>query len=55
MDGRWFTVLFLFVVPAALMGVTVVWFAANPVAILAEIAAMIVGGLYLLTYTESFV
>lgn len=55
MDGRWFTVLFLFLLPAALIAVTVEWFSSNPVAILAEIAAMIVGGLYLLTYTESFV
>jgi hypothetical protein len=54
MDGRLFTVLLLFVVPAALIGVTVFRFSANPVAIFALLAAMVVGGFYLLTYTESF-
>lgn len=54
MDGRWFTLVMLFFVPIVLLAVTVVWFASNPIAILAEIAAMIVGTLYLLTYKESF-
>jgi hypothetical protein len=36
------------------MGVTVVWFASNPIAILVELGAMIVGALYLLTYTDAF-
>jgi hypothetical protein len=54
MDGRLFTVLFLLVLPAALMGVTIVWFASNPVSILILFAVMIAGGYYLLTYTESF-
>jgi len=54
MDGRLFTVLFLFLLPAALMGVTIVWFASNPVSILVLFAVMIAGGFYLLTYQESF-
>jgi len=54
MDGRLFTVLFLLVLPAILMGVTVVWFASNPVAILVLFAAMIAGAFYLLSYTEAF-
>jgi len=54
MDGRLFTVLFALVLPAALMGVTIVWFASNPVSILALFAVMIAGGYYLLTYSESF-
>ncbi len=54
MDGRWFTVFFLFLAPIVAIAVAVVWFSSNPVAILAAIAAMILGALYLLTYTESF-
>jgi len=54
MDGRLFTVIFLLLLPAALMGVTIVWFASNPVSILVLFAVMIAGGYYLLTYTESF-
>jgi hypothetical protein len=53
-DGRLLTVLFLFVVPAVLVGVTVFRFSANPVAIFALLAVMVVGGFYLLTYNESF-
>jgi hypothetical protein len=54
MDGRLLTVLLLLVVPAALLGVTVLEFSSNPVAVLALIAVMIAGGFYLLTYSESF-
>lgn len=54
MDGRLFTVLAFFVVPAALIGVTIGWFSSNPVSIFAMIAAMIAGAFYLLTYRESF-
>jgi hypothetical protein len=54
MDGRLLTVLLLLVVPAALIGLTVLEFHSNPVAIFALLAAMIVGGFYLLSYTESF-
>ncbi len=54
MDGRWFTVLFAFLLPAVLMGVTIVYFASNPVSIFVLFAVMIAGGYYLLTYHESF-
>ncbi len=54
MDGRLFTVIFLFVVPAALIGVTIGLFHSNPVAIFALFVAMLVGAFYLLTYRESF-
>jgi hypothetical protein len=54
MDGRWFTALALLVAPAVGIGVTVVWFASNPVAIFTAFAAMIAGAFYLLTYTETF-
>ncbi len=54
MDGRLFTILALFVLPAALLGVTIGWFSSNPVAIFVLIAVMIVGAFYLLTYRESF-
>jgi hypothetical protein len=54
MDGRWFTVLFLLVLPAALIAASVIWFASNPIAIFSAFAAMIAGAFYLLTYTDSF-
>jgi hypothetical protein len=54
MNGRWLTVLLLWVVPAVGIGATVVWFSANPLAIMAGLSAIIVGALYLLTYTERF-
>jgi hypothetical protein len=54
MDGRLFTVLVLLILPAALIGVTVLEFSSNPVAIMCLISVMIVGTLYLLSYNESF-
>ena len=54
MDGRLATVLLTFVLPAALLGVTVVEFASNPVAVLVLISTMVAGGFYLLTYQETF-
>ncbi|MGI0070478.1 MAG: hypothetical protein ACRECT_00115 [Thermoplasmata archaeon] len=54
MDGRWVTFLLLFVVPAVGIGATVEWFHSNPVAIMVAVGALILGALYLLTYTESF-
>jgi hypothetical protein len=54
MDGRLFTVLVLLALPAALIGLTVLEFHANPVAIFALIAVMIAGTFYLVSYTESF-
>ena len=54
MDGRRFAVLFLLVVPAALLGLTVVEFHSNPVSIMVLLAAMLAGAFYLLTYQETF-
>ncbi|HXY46705.1 MAG TPA: hypothetical protein VEK13_02255 [Thermoplasmata archaeon] len=54
MDGRWLTFLLLIALPAALIGVTVVAFSSNPVAIFTLLAAMVIGAFYLLTYTETF-
>jgi hypothetical protein len=54
MDGRWFTVLFLFIVPAIGIAASVLWFASNPIAIFVAFSAMVAGGFYLLTYTDSF-
>jgi len=54
MDGRLFTVLVLLALPAALIGLTVVEFHTNPVAIFLLLGVMVVGALYLVSYTESF-
>jgi hypothetical protein len=54
MDGRFYTVLLLLVLPAVLIGVTVVEFHSNPVSILGLLAVMVVGVFYLVSYTESF-
>ncbi|HLM70793.1 MAG: hypothetical protein ACHQ0I_01190 [Candidatus Lutacidiplasmatales archaeon] len=54
MDGRMFTVLALLLLPAILIGVTVVEFHSNPVAILGLIAVMIAATFYLVSYTETF-
>ncbi len=54
MDGRLTTVLLTLVLPAILLGVTVIAFSSNPVAIFALIAVMIAGAFYLLSYTETF-
>ncbi len=40
------------VLPAALLGVAIVYFASNPLAVIGTITAMIGGGMYLLTYQE---
>ncbi|HTW40490.1 MAG TPA: hypothetical protein VMF04_06535 [Thermoplasmata archaeon] len=54
MNGRWVTVLLLWVVPAVAIGATVAWFNSNPLAIMIALSAMILGALYLLTYSERF-
>lgn len=54
MDGRWLTVILLFVLPAAGIAATFEWFHSNPVAIFVALGAMVLGALYLLTYTEAF-
>jgi hypothetical protein len=54
MDGRVFTLLLTQLLPAGLIGVTIWRYAANPVALVALLVVMVVGGLYLLTYSDSF-
>jgi hypothetical protein len=54
MDGRGLTVLLFLVLPAVLIGVTIVEFASNPLAIFILLAAMVAGGFYLLSYNASF-
>ena len=54
MDGRLLTVLLTLLLPAALLGVTIVYFSSNPVAIFSLLAVMVGGAFYLLSYTETF-
>jgi hypothetical protein len=54
MNGRWWTVLLLWAVPAVGIAVTVEWFGTNPISIMVCLSAIILGALYLLTYTERF-
>jgi hypothetical protein len=54
MDGRLLTVLLTLVLPAVLLGVTILYFASNPVSIFVLFGVMVAGGCYLLTYTETF-
>lgn len=54
MDGRLATVLLAFVLPGVLLGVTVWKFASNPLSVLVLVSAMVIGGLYLLSYSETF-
>jgi hypothetical protein len=54
MNGRWVTVLLLWVVPAVGIGATIAWFRSNPVSIMVCLGAIVLGALYLLTYTERF-
>jgi len=54
MDGRALTLLVAELVPAALIGVTIWRFASNPVALVVLLGVMVVGGLYLLSYTDTF-
>jgi hypothetical protein len=54
MDGRWVTVIGFLIVPTILIGLTVVEFATNPIAILILLAMMLAGGMYLVSYTSTF-
>jgi hypothetical protein len=54
MEGRWLTFLLLIALPAVLLVLTVLEFNSNPVSIFVLIAVMLVGGFYLLSYSESF-
>lgn len=54
MDGRVLTALLGIVLPAILIGVTIAFFASNPVSILALFVVMTGGVFWLLSYSESF-
>lgn len=54
MDGRLVTILAAFVLPAALIALTVWQFGSNPLALMGLFVVMIGGGLYLLSYSETF-
>jgi uncharacterized protein (DUF2062 family) len=53
-DGRVVAILLTIVLPGALIAVTAVYFALNPIAMLVLFSVMLVGVLYLLSYTEDF-
>jgi hypothetical protein len=53
-DGRIVVVGLAIVLPGVLMGATVVWFSTNPLAMLGLFATMLLGGLYLLSYSDTF-
>ncbi|MCI4330642.1 MAG: hypothetical protein L3K19_02200 [Thermoplasmata archaeon] len=54
MDGRLLTVLLTIAAPLALVVVDVAKFSSNPLVILCLLVVMIGGGMYLLTYNETF-
>lgn len=54
MNGRWFTLVFLFAIPVVGIAATIAWFSSNPIAIFVALGAIVMGALYLLTYTETF-
>jgi hypothetical protein len=54
MDGRVVTALATLLLPTILIAVTIWEFASNPLVILILISTMVVGGIYLLTYRETF-
>jgi hypothetical protein len=54
MDSRIIVGLATIVLPAVLVGITVWRFASNPLSILGLLTVMMVGSVYLLSYTESF-
>lgn len=54
MDGKLVTGVGLLLVPGALIGVTIAWFASNPVSIFAMLALMTAGAFYLMTYRDDF-
>ena len=54
MDGRLTAALLTLLLPAVLIGVTILEFSSNPVAIFGLLAVMIAGAFYLISYTETF-
>lgn len=53
MEGRSWVVILTLIIPAILIGITVVAFAINPLSILVLLTIMVGGVLYLQTYTEA--
>jgi hypothetical protein len=53
-DGRFIVVGLTLVLPAILMAVTVGWYSTNPISMLILFSVMLLGCLYLLTYSEAF-
>jgi len=41
------------IVPAALLGITIVFFSMNPLSVLGCMGWMVGGGMYLMTYTDA--
>jgi hypothetical protein len=53
-DGRIIVVGLTLVLPAILMIATVEWFSTNPISMLILLSVMLLGCLYLLSYTDVF-
>lgn len=53
MDGRLWAGLLGIALPAVLVAITIWKFSSNPVALVTLFTTMIVGGIYLLTFSES--
>jgi len=54
MDSRLLIALATILLPAVLIGLTVWRFASNPLSILALLTIMMIGSVYLLSYTDAF-
>lgn len=51
-QGKTVAALLGLVAPAVAIGVTIAWFASNPVSIVIELTVLIGGGFYLVTYQD---
>ncbi len=54
MDGRVFVVALGLILPAVLIGVTVVWYSDNPISMLILFSVMLLGALYLVSYKDTY-
>jgi len=54
MDSRVIAALLTIALPAALIGVTVYRFSANPIALVTLMGVMVLGAVYVLSYGDSF-
>ncbi|MCI4340025.1 MAG: hypothetical protein L3K06_04635 [Thermoplasmata archaeon] len=54
MDGRIIAGFLTIALPAVLIGVTIWRFSSNPISILGLLAVLLIGGIYQLSYPESF-